>query len=172
MIGQITSPHRVKHCLKRVGERGERRWERISFETLIEEICAGGDLLGEGQVDGLRAIHNHDEPVDAAGENGHTNATHLVIEAGGDLKPSRAVKKAALFVERQIVINSEGSTLEVKSSLTKLRDTANEHSLEDYAEHCGIDPRIIKRIAERPGPHTAGKRAWAGGLPVRPRRTL
>jgi tetrathionate reductase subunit A len=359
MIGQITSPHRVKHCLKRVGERGERRWERISFETLIEEICEGGDLFGEGQVDGLRAIHNHDEPVDAAnpeygpkanqlllmeatdygrsallkrfgfnafgtrnyghhgsycglafrmgsgalmddmakfahvkpdytrakfalfigtapsqagnpfkrqgrllaearskgtldyvvidpglnasashsagdrsrwvpirpssdtafamamiqwliaheayaadylampspeavdaaGENGHTNATHLVIEskdhprfghflrrsdmgelegsiaAGSDaddvmvvdsngaLKPSRDVRKAELFVEREVVIPGSGetpdSTVRVKSSLTKLRETANEHSLEDYAEHCGIDPRMIKHIAER-----------------------
>ncbi|WP_311949825.1 molybdopterin dinucleotide binding domain-containing protein [Halomonas piscis] len=353
MIGQITSPHRVTHCLKRVGERGERRWERISFETLIEEICEGGDLFGEGHVDGLRAIHNHDEPVDAdnpeygpkanqlllmeatdygrsailkrfgfnafgtrnyghhgsycglafrmgsgalmddmakfahvkpdytrakfalfigtapsqagnpfkrqgrllaearatgsldyvvidpglnasashaaaersrwvpirpasdtafamamiqwlieheayaadylampspeavdaAGENGHTNATHLVIEnedhprfghflrrsdlgalegsveagsdaddvmvvdARGELRPSREVRKAELFVERDV--ETADGTLRVKSSLAKLRDTANEHSLEDYAEHCGIDARVIKHIAER-----------------------
>ncbi|WP_017430909.1 molybdopterin dinucleotide binding domain-containing protein [Vreelandella jeotgali] len=359
MIGQITSPHRVTHCLKRVGGRGERRWERIAFEDLIEEICEGGDLFGEGQVDGLRAIHNHDEPVDAdnpeygpkanqllmmeatdygrsailkrfgfnafgtrnyghhgsycglafrmgsgallddmakfahvkpdytrakfalfigtapsqagnpfkrqgrllaearatgnldyvvvdpglnasashaagersrwvpirpssdtafamamiqwlieheayaadylampspeateaANENGHTNATHLVIEteehprrghflrrsdlgklegnveAGsdaddvmvvnrdGELKPSREVRQATLFVERDIVIPGNDETadgnISVKSSLVKLRDTANEHSIEEYAEHCGIDARVIKHIAER-----------------------
>ncbi|NWN83059.1 MAG: tetrathionate reductase subunit TtrA [Halomonas sp.] len=349
MIAQITSPHRVTDCLKRVGGRGERRWERISFERLIEEVCEGGDLFGEGQVDGLRTIHNHDEPVDpdnpeygpranqlllmeatdygrsallkrfgfnafgtrnyghhgsycglafrmgsgavmddmagyahvkpdytnarfalfigtapsqagnpfkrqgrllaearstgsldyivvdpglnaaashaagersrwvpirpasdtafamamiqwliaheayaadylaipspraaeAADENGHTNATHLVIEnadhprrghflrlsdlgraeadsdaddllvvdAGGELKPSAEVAKATLFVERDIE-GPEGS-LRVKSSLTKLRDSANEYSLEEYAEQCGIEARLIRRIAER-----------------------
>ncbi|WP_027961698.1 molybdopterin dinucleotide binding domain-containing protein [Halomonas halodenitrificans] len=349
MIAQITSPHRVTDCLKRVGGRGERRWERISFERLIEEVCEGGDLFGEGQVDGLRAIHNHDEPVDpdnpeygpranqllmmeatdygrsallkrfgfnafgtrnyghhgsycglafrmgsgavmddmagyahvkpdytnarfalfigtapsqagnpfkrqgrllaearstgsldyivvdpglnaaashaagersrwvpirpasdtafamamiqwliaheayaadylaipspraaeAADENGHTNATHLVIEnadhprrghflrlsdlgraeadsdaddllvvdTDGELKPSAEVAKATLFVERDI----EGpvGSLRVKSSLTKLRDSANEYSLEEYAEQCGIEARLIRRIAER-----------------------
>ncbi|MDT0501400.1 MULTISPECIES: molybdopterin dinucleotide binding domain-containing protein [unclassified Halomonas] len=349
MIAQMTSPHRVTDCLKRVGGRGERRWERISFERLIEEVCEGGDLFGEGHVDGLRAIHNHDELIDpdnpeygpkanqllmmeatdygrsallkrfafnafgtrnyghhgsycglafrmgsgalmgdlaknahvkpdytnarfalfigtapsqagnpfkrqgrllaearstgsldyividpglnaaashaagersrwvpirpasdtafamamiqwlieheayaadylaipspqaaeAANENGHTNATHLVIEtdghprrghflrlsdlgraeadsdaddlvvvdADGELKPSAEVRRATLFVERDI--EGPDGTLRVKSSLTKLRDAANEYSLEEYADHCGIDARLIQRIAER-----------------------
>ncbi|TDB04298.1 molybdopterin dinucleotide binding domain-containing protein [Halomonas marinisediminis] len=349
MIAQMTSPHRVTDCLKRVGGRGERRWERISFERLIEEVCEGGDLFGEGHVDGLRAIHSHDELIDpdnpeygpranqllmmeatdygrsallkrfafnafgtrnyghhgsycglafrmgsgalmddlaknahvkpdytnarfalfigtapsqagnpfkrqgrllaearatgsldyividpglnaaashaagersrwvpirpasdtafamamiqwlieheayaadylaipspqaaeAADESGHTNATHLVIEtdghprqghflrlsdlgraeadsdvddllvvdADGELKPSAEVRRAMLFVERDI--EGPDGTLRVKSSLTKLREAANEYTLEEYAEHCGIDARLIQRIAER-----------------------
>lgn len=52
------APHRVLHPLKRVGPRGSGQWQRISFETLIREICDGGDLFGEGHVDGLRAIRD------------------------------------------------------------------------------------------------------------------
>lgn len=349
MIAQITSPNRVTDCLKRVGKRGERQWERISFEQLIEEVCDGGDLFGEGQVDGLHAIHNHDELIDpenpeygpkanqlllmeatdygrsailkrfgfnafgtrnyghhgsycglafrmgsgalmddlaknahvkpdynnakfalfigtapsqagnpfkrqgrllaearatgnldyivvdpglnaaashsagersrwvpirpasdsafamamiqwllahkayaadylaipspqaadAAGEDGHTNATHLVIEteghprqghflrlsdigeaeadsdaddlvvvdSDGDLKPSAEVRRAELFVEREMD-GPEGS-IRVKSSLTKLNEAANEYSIEEYAEHCGIAVSTIQHIAER-----------------------
>lgn len=64
MIAQITSPHRVTACLKRAGKRGEGQWTTLSFEQLIEEIVAGGDLFGEGHVDGLAAINDPDTPLD------------------------------------------------------------------------------------------------------------
>lgn len=51
--------------MKRVGKRGEGKWQRISFEQLIEEVVEGGNLFGEGHVDGLRAIHAPDTPIDA-----------------------------------------------------------------------------------------------------------
>lgn len=60
MMAQMTSPFRVKHCLKRVGKRGERQWKKITFEQLIEEVCEGGDLFGEGHIKGLRELHDHD----------------------------------------------------------------------------------------------------------------
>nr|WP_299246045.1 molybdopterin dinucleotide binding domain-containing protein [uncultured Halomonas sp.] len=349
MMAQITSPHRITDCLKRVGERGSHRWEKISFEKLIEEVCEGGDLFGEGPVDGLRAIHNHDELIDSdnpeygpkanqllmmeatdygrsallkrfgnnafgtrnyghhgsycglafrmgsgammddlaknahtkpdyanakfalfigtapsqagnpfkrqgrllaearslgnldyividpalnatashasversrwipirpssdnalamalvqwlldheayaadylaiptqqaadsAGEVGYTNATHLVIEeenhprvghflrrsdigdaepdgdddellvvdTNGQLLPASKVSKATLFVEREI--ETPEGTLKVKSSLTKLKDAANEHTLKAYADYCGITERQITHVAER-----------------------
>lgn len=64
MQGQVTSPYRVLSPLKRVGKRGSGQWERISFEQLIEEICEGGDLFGEGHVDGLRAIYDRETLID------------------------------------------------------------------------------------------------------------
>ncbi|AVP58158.1 tetrathionate reductase subunit A [Pulveribacter suum] len=50
--------HRVLAPLKRVGPRGSGRWQTISLEQLVQEICDGGDLFGEGHVDGLRAIRD------------------------------------------------------------------------------------------------------------------
>ncbi|MDT8453248.1 MAG: molybdopterin-dependent oxidoreductase, partial [Gammaproteobacteria bacterium] len=364
MMAQIDSPFRVNHCLKRVGERGNREWKKISFEQLIEEICEGGDLFSEGEVDGLRAIHDHDHLIDpenpeygpranqlmvmeatdygrsallkrftmkafatrnyghhgsycglayrmgtgavmddlakyahtkpdiqnarfilyvgtapsqagnpfkrqgrliaqaraagtleyvvidpalnasvshsadhnrwvpirpgtdsalamgiiqwllnnegyakaflelpgqpatqAANESTHTNATHLVIVtedhprrgrflrasdlgqaevgsdtdlpvvvADGELVDSASVMAAELFVDREVAL-ADGETLRVKSSMTLLREAANEHSLTSYAEHCGIPEDTIVDLARRFASH--GRRAVAnshGGM--------
>jgi tetrathionate reductase subunit A len=63
MFEAADSPFRIKHCLKRTGRRGENKWTRISFEQLVEEVVEGGDLFGEGEVEGLRAIRNLKEPA-------------------------------------------------------------------------------------------------------------
>lgn len=54
---------RILSPLKRVGKRGEGKWQKISFEQLIKEVVEGGNLFGEGHVDGLRAIFS-DELID------------------------------------------------------------------------------------------------------------
>lgn len=64
MMEHQTAPHRVLAPLKRVGPRGSGQWRTISFEQLIEEICEGGDLFGEGHVDGLRAIRDVETLID------------------------------------------------------------------------------------------------------------
>lgn len=64
MFEHQKAPHRVLAPLKRVGPRGSGKWQTISFEQLIEEICEGGDLFGEGHVDGLRAIRDVKTPID------------------------------------------------------------------------------------------------------------
>ncbi|ELP06082.1 tetrathionate reductase subunit A, partial [Salmonella enterica subsp. enterica serovar Enteritidis str. 50-5646] len=65
LLESLYSPLRLLEPMKRVGKRGEGKWQRISFEQLIEEAVEGGDLFGEGHVDGLRAIHAPDTPIDA-----------------------------------------------------------------------------------------------------------
>lgn len=82
MIEQISSPHRVTQCLKRAGKRGEGKWTTISFEQLIEEIVEGGDLFGEGNVDGLAAINDYETPLDPENpEYGPKTNQLLVMEA-------------------------------------------------------------------------------------------
>lgn len=65
VAAQIDSPYRVLTPLKRVGPRNGGRWEPISFEQLVREVVEGGDLFGEGPVEGLRALRNF-EPIDPA----------------------------------------------------------------------------------------------------------
>jgi len=65
MLEHQKSPHRVLAPLKRVGPRGGGQWQTIPFEQLITEICEGGDLFGEGHVDGLRAIRDVETLIDA-----------------------------------------------------------------------------------------------------------
>ncbi|SOD90969.1 molybdopterin dinucleotide binding domain-containing protein [Caenispirillum bisanense] len=65
-LSQINNPYRVTTCLKRVGPRGAGEWRSIPYEQLIEEVCEGGDLFGEGPVAGLRALRDLETPLDPA----------------------------------------------------------------------------------------------------------
>ena len=61
---QIDSPYRVLTPLKRVGPRNSGQWEPISFEQLVKEVVHGGNLFGEGPVDGLAALRDLKTPID------------------------------------------------------------------------------------------------------------
>ncbi|MGO3890025.1 MAG: molybdopterin dinucleotide binding domain-containing protein [Paenalcaligenes sp.] len=63
-LDQINSPFRVLTPMKRVGPRNSGQWEAISFEQLVQEVVEGGDLFGEGHVDGLRALRDLETPID------------------------------------------------------------------------------------------------------------
>ncbi|PRY71504.1 molybdopterin-dependent oxidoreductase [Halomonas ventosae] len=93
MMAQIDSPFRVTHCLKRVGERGSREWQKVSFEQVIEEICEGGDLFGEGHVDGLRAIHDHDTLIDPENPEYGPKANQLMVMEATDYGRSALLKR-------------------------------------------------------------------------------
>ncbi len=81
---EVTSPYRVLSPLKRVGPRGSGQWEPIAFEQLIKEVVEGGDLFGEGAVEGLRAIRDLKTPLDPDNPEYGPKANRLaVIEAGG-----------------------------------------------------------------------------------------
>jgi tetrathionate reductase subunit A len=45
---------------------GSGQWKSITLEELVQEICEGGDLFGEGHVDGLRAIRDVNTLIDEA----------------------------------------------------------------------------------------------------------
>ena len=59
----LYNPRRLLHPVKRVGARGTRTWKRISWDQAYDEIANGGNLFGEGHVDGLSAIRS-DAPID------------------------------------------------------------------------------------------------------------
>lgn len=63
IIQTTYDPYRVTQPLKRVGPRGSGRWKAISWDQAYDEIVSGGNLFGEGQVDGLRDIRSF-EPID------------------------------------------------------------------------------------------------------------
>lgn len=70
--------------MKRAGKRGEGKWQRISFEQLIEEVVEGGNLFGEGHVDGLRAIRDLTTPVDARHPGWGPKANQLLVTNTSD----------------------------------------------------------------------------------------
>ncbi|MDY3114775.1 MAG: molybdopterin-dependent oxidoreductase [Sutterella sp.] len=62
-VDVLKDPRRVLSVLKRAGKRGENKWISIPYEQALKEILDGGDLFGEGHVDGLRAIRNTKDMV-------------------------------------------------------------------------------------------------------------
>lgn len=63
---QIDSPYRVLTPLKRVGPRNGGQWEPISFGQLVKEVTEGGNLFGEGHVEGLGSLRDLKTPIDPA----------------------------------------------------------------------------------------------------------
>ncbi|MFQ5575920.1 MAG: molybdopterin-dependent oxidoreductase [Anaerolineae bacterium] len=55
-------PYRLRRVLKRVGERGSGKWQTIDFNQAVDEIVNGGDLFGEGNVEGLNDIYKLRDP--------------------------------------------------------------------------------------------------------------
>ena len=55
-IQTLYDPYRVVKVLKRAGKRGDNQWQSVSFDQAINEIVQGGNLFGEGQVEGLKDI--------------------------------------------------------------------------------------------------------------------
>lgn len=84
LLESLYSPLRILTPMKRVGKRGEGKWQRISFEQLIAEVVEGGDLFGEGHVDGLRAIRDLTTPVDARHPGYGPKANQLLVTNTSD----------------------------------------------------------------------------------------
>ena len=80
----LNSPLRILEPMKRVGKRGEGKWQRISFEQLIAEVVEGGNLFGEGHVDGLRAIRDVQTPLDPAHPGFGPKANQLLVTNTSD----------------------------------------------------------------------------------------
>ncbi len=95
MIAQIDSPQRVTHCLKRVGPRGAGQWARVPFEQVIEEVCEGGDLFGEGPVEGLRALNDPDTPLDPDNPEYGPKTNQLLVMEATDYGRSAVLKRFA-----------------------------------------------------------------------------
>jgi len=84
LLESLHSPLRILTPMKRAGKRGEGKWQRISFEQLIKEVVEGGNLFGEGHVDGLRTIRDLNTPVDAKHPAYGPKANQLLVTNTSD----------------------------------------------------------------------------------------
>jgi len=76
--------NRVLKPLKRVGKRGEDRWEEISIKQLIDEVVKGGNLFGEGEVEGLASIRDLKTPINPNDPMCGPKANGLCVLGTGD----------------------------------------------------------------------------------------
>ncbi|MCL1477207.1 MULTISPECIES: molybdopterin-dependent oxidoreductase [unclassified Marinobacter] len=135
-------------------------------------------LENNGYAADYLALPGH-TAASAAGEAGHSNATHLVIdddshpragyflrlsdlgqaEAGSENDHPVVVNNAGDLESAEAASRSQlfvkrqvdtaGGTTTVRSSLFKLRQQAQAYSIEEYADYCGIEAGTIKALAKR-----------------------
>ena len=61
-IQTLYDPYRIVKVLKRAGKRGDGKWKTIAFNQALTEIVEGGNLFGEGPVEGLKSIYALKDP--------------------------------------------------------------------------------------------------------------
>jgi len=74
-INQITDPDRILYPLKRVGKRGEGKWERVSWDEILDTIAARMRKAIEEK--------RHNEIAYHVGRPGHEGYANRVIQAWG-----------------------------------------------------------------------------------------
>ncbi len=74
-INQITDPERILYPLKRAGERGEGKWERITWDQALDEIS--------GKIRESLKKERRDKVVYHVGRPGHEGYAERVLKAWG-----------------------------------------------------------------------------------------
>lgn len=60
-ISQVYDPDRLLHPLKRVGKRGEGKWQQISWDEALDLLIKGGEIAGH-KVKGLKTLRDEGKP--------------------------------------------------------------------------------------------------------------
>ncbi|HXV85180.1 MAG TPA: molybdopterin-dependent oxidoreductase [Gemmatimonadales bacterium] len=92
-LNQITDPERIRHPLRRAGKRGEGKWERVSWDTALDDLAARiHHAITEGRGNevmyhvGRPGEDGFTERILAAwgvdGHNSHTNVCSSNARAG------------------------------------------------------------------------------------------
>lgn len=97
VLDKLYDPYRVLTPLKRSGPRGSGKWQPISFQQLVEEVVEGGNLFGEGHVDGLRAIYDPEKLLDAGAPELGPKSNQLAFVAGYKEGRLRLAQRFTMF---------------------------------------------------------------------------
>jgi len=60
-ISQLYNPDRLLYPLKRIGERGQGKWQRITWDEALNLLVDGGEIAGT-KVKGLKALREEGTP--------------------------------------------------------------------------------------------------------------
>jgi anaerobic selenocysteine-containing dehydrogenase len=74
-INQITDPDRILHPLKRTGKRGEGKWERVSWDEVLDDIA--------GRIRKAIQEKRNNEIAYHVGRPGHEGYANRVLQAWG-----------------------------------------------------------------------------------------
>jgi anaerobic selenocysteine-containing dehydrogenase len=132
-INQVYNPDRLLHPIKRVGRRGEGKWQRISWEEALDLLVNGGEIAGR-KVRGLRTLRDEGTPEKFMFHYGRMTGTDylillyyfmplygtatigdhnsICISAGGVARGLTGDAGGATYDEAKIILNFGASDLE------------------------------------------------------------
>jgi anaerobic selenocysteine-containing dehydrogenase len=90
----LYDPYRLRKVLKRAGKRGENKWVTIEWDQFIDEVANGGNLFGEGRVDGFKDVWKLRDPELSAEMAADASAV-----AAGDMTVAEFKKKHAAHLD-------------------------------------------------------------------------
>ncbi len=135
-LAKYRDPRRILKPLKRAAGRGDGQWVEIEWDQLIEEVVEGGDLFGEGPVEGLRAIRDLETPIDPENPEFGPKANQLVVmpvyKNGRLMMAARFAKMA--FGTRNLVGHRSYCGLSMRAGYAALLDNLQKqpHLKPDY----------------------------------------
>ncbi|AGH38071.1 Molybdopterin oxidoreductase [Bibersteinia trehalosi USDA-ARS-USMARC-192] len=109
LMDSVNSPYRITQPLKRVGKRGEGKRQTISFEQLVDEVVNGGNLFGEGEVEGLNAIRDLETLIDKKRPDLGSKANQLLVTFAGPEGRQPLLRRFAQFSFGSINFSNHGS---------------------------------------------------------------
>ncbi|MDQ3906812.1 MAG: molybdopterin-dependent oxidoreductase [Acidobacteriota bacterium] len=175
-INQITDPDRILYPLKRAGKRGEGRWERVSWDEVLDTVAGRiRKAIVEGRNNevmyhvGRPGEDGFTERVLAAwgvdGHNSHTNVCSSSARAGYQYwmgldrpSPDHANAKVIFLISSHLetghyfnphaqrIIEAKASGAKLVVFDTRLSNTAT-HADYWVAPHPGSEPAIVLSIA-------------------------
>jgi len=163
---KLKDPFRVTSPLKRAGKRGEDKWVSISVEQLIKEVVEGGDLFGEGHVDGLKTYADTKTLIDEQNPDYGPLANKLCVIGTAD--EGRQNYMVHRFVQSFGTVNFMGHTsicgLSMRAGEAAYLDdfVAYPHMKPDF-EHCEFLLSIATAPAQAGNPFKRQAKLLAKG---------
>lgn len=164
----VKNKTRILKPMKRVGPRGSGKWESISFEDLVDQVVNGGDLFGEGHVEGLKDIYDPSTPLDANHPSYGPKSNQLLTSFSGPEGRTPLMKRFALKSFGTINFGAHGSYcgLNFRAGSGALMDDLadNQHVKPDwdfveYAVFWGTSPAQAGNPFKRQGRQLAEERS-------------
>lgn len=164
----VKNKGRILKPMKRIGPRGSGEWKSISFEDLVHEVINGGDLFGEGHVEGLKDIYDPKTPLDPDHKSYGPKSNQLLTSFSGPEGRTPLMKRFANSSFGTINFGAHGAYcgLNMRAGSGALMNdlASNEHVKPDwdhveYAVFWGTSPAQAGNPFKRQGRQLAEERS-------------
>lgn len=169
-LQSLYDPYRITKVLKRVGKRGENKWEVVSFDQAINEVVNGGTFADGSTTPGLKDIRVVQDPDLMAALK-----TDGMAVAGGDMSLDDFKSKYAGQLD--LLIDPDHPDLGPKNNQFVFQAGRIEHGRKEFAkrwlkdsfgsinwyEHTTICEQSHHIATIEMTNQYAGKGGWSGG---------